>query len=69
MAENLAKMLTVILVVTAVAMEAEPVDSAVAIPMYPCSVPECIAGCKKILGEKFRSASCLTNGNNCICFS
>ncbi|KOM32127.1 hypothetical protein LR48_Vigan01g168300 [Vigna angularis] len=44
MAENLAKMLTVILVVTAVAMEAQPVDSAFAIPIYHCTLPECIAG-------------------------
>lgn len=71
MAENLAKMLTMILVVTAVAMEAQPVDSAFAIPMYPCTLPECIAGCKKILGQKFMSASCVKNGSKgalCICF-
>ena len=70
MAEKLAKILTVILVVTVMAMEAQPVDSAFAIAMDPCTLPECIAKCKNILGQKFMSASCVKNGSKgalCIC--
>ncbi|KAK7346269.1 hypothetical protein VNO80_20784 [Phaseolus coccineus] len=73
MAENLAKMLTMILVMTVLAilvMEAQPVDSAFAIPIDPCTLSECIARCKKILGQKFMSASCVQNGSKgslCIC--
>jgi len=73
MAGNLAKMLTMTLVMTVLAMfvlEAQPVDSAFAIPVNPCTLSECIAQCKKILGQKFMSASCVKDGSKgslCIC--
>ncbi|KAF7834019.1 ACT domain repeat 6 isoform 1 [Senna tora] len=44
-------------------------ESAIAIPMNPCTLPQCIAACKKALKAKYMSASCSTTsqGKLCIC--
>ncbi|KAI9079641.1 hypothetical protein K1719_038262 [Acacia pycnantha] len=44
-------------------------ESAIAIPMSPCTLSQCIAQCKQALQAKFQSASCTTNsqGKLCIC--
>ncbi|KAK7379672.1 hypothetical protein VNO78_34361 [Psophocarpus tetragonolobus] len=64
--ENLAKKMGVMLVVTVMIMlvlESQQVECAFAIPLNPCTLPECIARCKDILHEKFMSASCMTTGS------
>ncbi|KAL2347063.1 hypothetical protein Fmac_001063 [Flemingia macrophylla] len=62
---NFAMMLVVIMLV----LVAQPAECAFAVPLNPCTLPECIAQCKKILQAKFMSASCTTGsqGNLCIC--
>ncbi|KAL3015509.1 hypothetical protein AAZX31_06G160300 [Glycine max] len=69
---NFAKELALILMITLIVMlvlEPQPVECAFAVPLNPCTLPECIAQCKKILHAKFMSASCTTGsqGNLCIC--
>ncbi|KAI4343582.1 hypothetical protein L6164_010916 [Bauhinia variegata] len=47
-----------------------PVEGAFAIPLDPCTLPECIAECKKILQQKFLSATCSDGSEGkklCIC--
>ncbi|KAJ1417886.1 hypothetical protein SESBI_16353 [Sesbania bispinosa] len=72
MAKHFVQKLAVILMVTVVGMlvmELQPAECAFAIPLNPCTLPECISQCKKILQGKFISASC-TNGSQgklCIC--
>ncbi|XVE63702.1 hypothetical protein DITRI_Ditri07aG0041100 [Diplodiscus trichospermus] len=45
------------------------VEGAFGIQLNPCTLPECIAECKKALQEKFLSATCASGsqGNFCIC--
>lgn len=45
------------------------VESAIGIDLNPCTLPECIAACKKVLQGKFASATCATGpkGKYCIC--
>ncbi|KAK8586507.1 hypothetical protein V6N13_010098 [Hibiscus sabdariffa] len=45
------------------------VDGAFGIQLNPCTLPECIAECKKALQEKFLSATCASGsqGKFCIC--
>ncbi|ESW09879.1 hypothetical protein PHAVU_009G164000 [Phaseolus vulgaris] len=68
---NFAKlgMIFVIIVLMMLVLEPKPVECAFAVPLNPCTLPECIAQCKKILHAKFMSASCTTGsqGNLCIC--
>lgn len=71
-ATNFPKKLALIMVITVMVMlvlEPQHVECAFAVPLNPCTVPECIAQCKKILHAKFMSASCTTGsqGNLCIC--
>nr|KYP49693.1 hypothetical protein KK1_028561 [Cajanus cajan] len=71
-ATNFTKKLAFILVVTVLIMLVfvpQPSECAFAVPLNPCTLPECIAQCKKILHAKFMSASCTTGsqGNLCIC--
>ncbi|KAK7292951.1 hypothetical protein RJT34_15809 [Clitoria ternatea] len=72
MAQKFVKKMAVVFVVTVFVMlfwELQPAESAFAIPLNPCELPQCIAECKKILNQKFISASCTTNsqGKLCIC--
>ncbi|KAJ1417885.1 hypothetical protein SESBI_16351 [Sesbania bispinosa] len=70
MAGNFVQKLAVMLIVTVVAMlvmELQTAEGAFAIPLNPCTLPECIAKCKNILGPKFLSASCTNNATLCIC--
>nr|KYP49692.1 hypothetical protein KK1_028560 [Cajanus cajan] len=60
-----------ILVVTVVAMLVlmpQPAECVFGIPLNPCTLPECTARCKEILGPKFMSASCTTTSKGQICF-
>ncbi|KAK7411009.1 hypothetical protein VNO78_02334 [Psophocarpus tetragonolobus] len=69
-ATNLAKKLIVITAIVMLVFEApQGVECAFAVPLDPCTLPQCIAKCKKILNAKFMSASCTTGsqGNLCIC--
>ncbi|KDP22585.1 hypothetical protein JCGZ_26416 [Jatropha curcas] len=45
------------------------VEGSFSIKLDPCTVDRCIAECKKVLKEKFLSASCVTGngGNFCNC--
>ncbi|CAN4089340.1 unnamed protein product [Withania somnifera] len=45
------------------------VEGAFGIDINPCTLPECIAACKKILKDKYQSATCAAgpNGKYCIC--
>lgn len=45
------------------------VESAFGIEVNPCTLPACIAACKKVLKDKFLSASCVDGpkGKYCIC--
>ncbi|KAB1217493.1 hypothetical protein CJ030_MR4G008751 [Morella rubra] len=47
----------------------QPVECAFGIELNPCTLPQCIAECKKALQEKFLSATCATGskGKLCIC--
>ncbi|MBA0880890.1 hypothetical protein Goshw_011360 [Gossypium schwendimanii] len=44
-------------------------EGAFGIQLNPCTLDKCIAACKKILHEKFLSATCATGpqGKYCIC--
>ncbi|KAL2347064.1 hypothetical protein Fmac_001064 [Flemingia macrophylla] len=73
MGKNFRKKLAMMLVVTVVAvlvLMPQPAECVFGIPLNPCTLPECTAQCKKILGSKFMSASCITNpkGQICLCF-
>ncbi|TMW94792.1 hypothetical protein EJD97_009790 [Solanum chilense] len=45
------------------------VESAVGIDIHPCTLPACIAACKELLKDKYKSATCATGpkGKYCIC--
>ncbi|KAM3319558.1 hypothetical protein P3S67_006758 [Capsicum chacoense] len=45
------------------------VESAFGVDINPCTLPACIAACKKILKDKYQSATCATGskGKYCIC--
>ena len=45
------------------------VECAIGIDLNPCTLPECIAACKKVLKAKYASATCATGpkGKYCIC--
>ncbi|OIT33554.1 hypothetical protein A4A49_55294 [Nicotiana attenuata] len=45
------------------------VESAFGIDINPCTVPQCVAACKKALNVKYQSATCATGprGKYCIC--
>lgn len=45
------------------------VESAFGININPCTLPACIAACKKILKDKYQSATCAkgSKGKYCIC--
>ncbi|KAK5817693.1 hypothetical protein PVK06_022621 [Gossypium arboreum] len=45
------------------------VEGAFGIQLNPCTLPQCIAECKKALHEKFLSATCASGpqGKFCIC--
>lgn len=47
----------------------DPVECAFGIQLNPCTLPQCIAECKKALGEKFLSATCAmrSQGKFSIC--
>lgn len=47
----------------------DPVECAFGIQLNPCTLPQCIAECKKALQEKFLSATCAMGpqGKFCIC--
>lgn len=44
-------------------------DCAFGIQLNPCTLPQCIAECKKALHQKFLSATCATGsqGKFCVC--
>uniref|UniRef100_M1D4D7 Uncharacterized protein n=1 Tax=Solanum tuberosum TaxID=4113 RepID=M1D4D7_SOLTU len=45
------------------------VESAIGIDINPCTVPACVAACKKVLKANYQSATCATGpkGKYCIC--
>ncbi|MBA0732127.1 hypothetical protein Gogos_016236, partial [Gossypium gossypioides] len=63
-----------VLIVIAMAMgvlvlSSSLVEGAFGIQLNPCTLPQCIAECKKALHEKFLSATCASGpqGKFCIC--
>ncbi|PIM99608.1 hypothetical protein CDL12_27896 [Handroanthus impetiginosus] len=44
-------------------------ECAIGIDLNPCTLPQCIAACKKVLGDKYVSATCAAGpkGKYCIC--
>ncbi|CAI0384733.1 unnamed protein product [Linum tenue] len=47
------------------------VEGAFSIYINPCTLPACIAACKNVLKDKFKSASCASSppatGKFCLC--
>ncbi|KAK7282074.1 hypothetical protein RIF29_10595 [Crotalaria pallida] len=70
MAENFVKNLALILVATVLillVLNPQPVECQFGIVLNPCTLPECTARCKKILQDKFMSASCVKNSKGMFC--
>ncbi|KAF7834020.1 ACT domain repeat 6 isoform 1 [Senna tora] len=62
-------MMLMVVVVGMLVLGVHSGECAIAIPMNPCTLPQCVTECKKALQAKYMSASCATSsqGKLCIC--
>lgn len=63
------KWVLVLVVAMVVGFSVVCVECAIGIDLNPCTLPECIAACKKVLEEKYLSATCAAGpeGKYCVC--
>lgn len=67
--KNYILILIVAIAIGFVVLSPKIVESAIGIDLNPCTVPECISACKKVLQGKYVSATCATGpkGKYCVC--
>lgn len=57
------------MIIGVIVLAPKNVECAIGINLNPCTLPECIAACKKVLEGNYVSATCATGpkGKYCIC--
>ncbi|EYU43039.1 hypothetical protein MIMGU_mgv11b020439mg [Erythranthe guttata] len=58
-----------IMIIVVLILAPKYVECAIGIDLNPCTLPECITACRKVLEGKYVSATCATGprGKFCIC--
>ncbi|PIN23587.1 hypothetical protein CDL12_03686 [Handroanthus impetiginosus] len=69
MAVNKWVVILLVIAMTIVTMGPTSVECAIGIDLNPCTQAECVAACKKVLEERYVSATCAAGpkGKYCIC--